>query len=68
MLEQRKSEGQVEEQFQDADGSEDETIEPFVMEGLPDELRPEWRILHPFEIPRSEKPYRGYSPYSQKVS
>ena len=21
------------------------------MEGLPDELGPEWRVLHPFEIP-----------------
>ena len=51
MLEQRRSEGQVEEQSQDDDGSEDETIEPFVMEGLPDELGPEWRILHPFDIP-----------------
>ena len=50
MLEQRKSEGQVEEQSQKDDGSENETIKPFVMEGQPDVLRPERRILHPFDI------------------
>ena len=26
------------------------TLEPIVLEGLPHELGPEWRVLHPFEI------------------
>ena len=26
-------------------------LEPLVLEGLPDELGPEWKVLHPFEIP-----------------
>ena len=51
MLEQRLSEGQVEAQSQDDISSEEnDTLEPLVIEGLPDELGPEWRILHPFEI------------------
>ena len=25
-------------------------LEPLVLEGLPDKLGPEWRVLHPFEI------------------
>ena len=68
MLEQRKSEGQVEEQFQDDDGSEDETIEPFVMEGLPDELRPERRILHPFDIPGVRNPTEDTPPTHRRLA
>ena len=68
MLEQRKSEGQVEEQSQDDDGSEDETIEPFVMEGLPDELRPEWRILHPFDIPGVRNPTEDTPPTHRRLA
>ena len=42
----------MEEQSRDDDESEEnETSEPLVIEGLPDELELEWRILHPFEIP-----------------
>ena len=62
MLEQRKSEGQVEEQSQKDDGSENETIKPFVMEGQPDELRPERRILHPFDIPGVRNPTEDTPP------
>ena len=51
MLEQRMSEGQVEEQSRDEDSEEDDTLEPLVIEGLPDELGPEWNVLHPFDIP-----------------
>ena len=66
---QRISEGQIEEeQPRDEDSEESDTLEPLVMEGLPDELGPEWRVLHPFEIPGVRKSYGGYSPYSQKVS
>ena len=68
MLEQRKSEGQVEEQSQDDDGSENETIEPFVMEGLPDELGPEWRILHPFEIPGVRNPTEDTPPTHRRLA
>ena len=56
-LEQRRSEGQVETQSHDDTSSEDsDTLEPLVMEGLPDELGPEWRILHPFDIPGVRNP------------
>ena len=49
---QRISEVQIEEQSRDDDDSEEnEPLEPLVIEGLPDELGPEWRILHSFEIP-----------------
>ena len=57
MLEQRLSEGQIETQSQDDVSSEEnDTLEPLVIEGLPDELGPEWRILHPFEIPGVRNP------------
>ena len=68
MLEQRISEGQVEEQSQDDDGSENETIEPFVMEGLPDELRPERRILHPFDIPGVRNPTEDTPPTHRRLA
>ena len=67
-LEQRRSEGQVEEQSQDDDESEDETIEPLVMEGLPDELGPEWRILHPFEIPGVRNPTEDTPPTHRRLA
>ena len=54
VLEQSKTEGQIEGQFEDAE--EDDTLEPFVMEDQPDELRPERRILYPFEIPGVKNP------------
>ena len=68
MLEQRNSEEQVEEQSQDDDGSEDETIEPFVMEGLLDELRPERRILHPFDIPGVRNPTEDTPPTHRRLA
>ena len=55
-LGQRRSEGQIEEQPQDEDSEESDTLEPLVIEGLPDELGPEWRVLHPFEIPGVRNP------------
>ena len=57
MLEQRLSEGQIETQSQDDISSEEnDTLETLVIEGLPDELGPEWRILHPYEIPGVRNP------------
>ena len=56
-LEQRMSEGQTGTQSQDdEDSEENDTLEPLVMEGLPDELGPEWRVLHPFDIPGVRNP------------
>ena len=49
---QHISEGKIEEHSrEDEDSLESEPLEPLVLEGLPDELGPEWRVLHPFEIP-----------------
>ena len=49
---QRISEGQIEEHSREnEDSEENDTLEPLVLEGLPDELGPEWRVLHPFKIP-----------------
>ena len=46
------SEGQIEEHSREDDDSvESAPLGPLVLEGLPDELGPEWRVLHPFEIP-----------------
>ena len=44
-------EGQIERPSRENEDSlESEPLEPLVLEGLPDELGPEWRVLHPFEI------------------
>ena len=62
VLEQSKTEGQVEDQSQKDDGPENETIKPFVMEGQPDELGPERRIVHPFNIPGVRNPTEDTPP------
>ena len=67
-LEQRRSEGQVEEQSQDDDESEDDTLEPLVIEGLPGELGPEWRILHPFDIPGVRNPIEDTPPTHRRLA
>ena len=68
-LVQRRSEGQVEEQSQDDDESEEnETIEPLVIEGLPDVLGPEWRIVHPFEIPGVRFPTEDTPPNHRRLA
>ena len=56
VLEQSKTEGQIEDQSQKDDESKNETIKPLVMEGQPDELGPERRIVHPFNIPGVRNP------------
>ena len=46
------SEGKIEgHSREDDDSVVSEPLEPLVLEGLPDELGPEWRVLHPFETP-----------------
>ena len=48
---QHVSEGQIEEHLGEDDHSEESApLEPIVLEGLPDELGPKWRVLHPFKI------------------
>ena len=68
-LTQIRSEGQIEEQSQDDDESEeDDTIEPLVIEGLPDELGPEWRILHPFDLPGVRYPTADTLPTHRRLA
>ena len=69
MLEQRLSEGQIEDQSRDDISSEEnDTLEPLVIEGLPDELGPEWRILHPFEIPGVRNPIEDTPPNHRRLA
>ena len=65
---QRISEGQIEEQPQDEDSEESDTLEPLVIEGLPDELGPEWRVLHPFEIPGVRNPTEDTPPNHRRLA
>ena len=66
---QRISEGQIEEQSRgDDDSEENETLEPLVIEGLPDELGPEWRVLHPFEIPGVRFPTEDTPPNHRRLA
>ena len=69
MREQRMSEGQTEEQSpDDGDSEESATLEPLVMEGLPDELGPEWRVLHPFDIPGVRCPSEDTPPNHRRLA
>ena len=67
--EQRISEGQTEEQSRDdGDSEESAPLEPLVIEGLPDELGPEWRILHPFDIPGVRFPTEDTPPNHRRLA
>ena len=69
MREQRISEGQTEEQSQDdGDSEESAPLEPLVIEGLPDELGPEWRVLHPFDIPGVRFPTEDTPPNHRRLA
>ena len=68
MMVQRMSERQIEEQTRDEDSEEDDTLEPLVMEGLPDELGPEWRVLHPFDIPGVRFPTEDTPPNHRRLA
>ena len=65
---QRISEGQIERQPQDEDSEENDTLEPLVLEGLPDELGPEWRVLHPFDIPGVRNPTEDTPPTHRRLA
>ena len=68
-MEQRLSEGQIEDQSRDDISSEEnDTLEPLVIEGLPDELGPEWRVLHPFEIPGVRNPTEDTPPNHRRLA
>ena len=68
-LEQRRSEGQIEEQSRDDISSEEnDTLEPLVIEGLPDEFGPEWRVLHPFDIPGVRNPTEDTPPTHRRLA
>ena len=66
---QRMSEGQIEEeQPRDEESEESDTLDPLVMEGLPDELGPEWRVLHQFEIPGVRNPTEDTPPTHRRLA
>ena len=66
---QRISEGQIEEHSrEDEDSVESDPLEPLVLEGLPDELGPEWRVLHPFEIPGVRFPTEDTPPNHRRLA
>ena len=66
---QHISEGQIEEHSrEDEDSLESEPLEPLVLEGLPDELGPEWRVLHPFEIPGVRFPTDDTPPTHRRLA
>ena len=66
---QHISEGQIEEHSrEDEDSLESEPLEPLVLEGLPDELGPEWRVLHPFEIPGVRFPTDDTPPNHRRLA
>ena len=63
------SEGQIEElSREDEDSVESEPLEPLVLEGLPDELGPEWRVLHSFEIPGVRFPTEDTPPNHRRLA
>ena len=63
------SEGQIEEHSrEDEDSVESDPLEPLVLEGLPDELGPEWRVLHPFEIPGVRFPTEDTPPNHRRLA
>ena len=65
----RVSEGQIEEHSrEDEDSVVSEPLEPLVLEGLPDELGPEWRVLHPFEIPGVKFPTEDSPPNHRRLA
>ena len=66
---QHISEGQIKEHArEDEDSEENDTLEPIVLEGLPDELGPEWRVPHPFEISGVRFPTEDTPPTHRKMA
>ena len=66
---QHISEGPIEEHA----GKDDHSVgsvplEPLVLEGLPDELGPKWRVLHPFKIPGVRFPTEDTPPTHRRFA
>ena len=62
-------EGQIEvHSREDDDSVSTAPLEPLVLEGLPDELGPEWRDLHPFEIPGVRIPTEDTPPNHRRLA
>ena len=63
------SEGQIKEHSrEDEDSVESAPLEPLVLEGLPNELGPEWRVLHPFEYPGVRIPTEDTPPNHRRLA
>ena len=66
---QHASEGQIEEPTrEDGNSSGSDPSEPYVDEGIPDELGQEWRILHPLEIPGVRFPTDSTPPNQRRLA
>ena len=67
---QHVSEGQINEPTREGeDSGESNPSEPYVLvEGIPDELGHEWRILHPFEIPGVRFPTDTTPPNQRRLA
>ena len=66
---QHISKGQIEEHAGEDDHSVGSVpLEPLVLEGLRDELGPEWRVLHPFEIPGVRFPTEDTPPTHRRLA
>ena len=62
-------EGQIKEHSrEDEESVESAPLEPLVLEGLPDELGPEWRVLHPFELPGVRIPADDAPPNHRRLA
>ena len=53
---------------EDENSEESEPLEPLVLEGLTDELGPEWRVLHPSEIPGVRFPTEDTPPNHRRLA
>ena len=66
---QHIAEGQIEEHSrEDEDSVESDPLKPLVLEGLPDELGSEWRVLHLFEIPGVRFPAEDTPPNHRRLA
>ena len=53
---------------EDEDSLDSDPLEPLVLEDLPDELGPEWRVLHPFEILGVRFPIEDTPPNQRRLA
>ena len=67
---QQLTEGQTNELRREEDSSNESltTMEEMIPEDIPDELGPEWRVLHPFDLPRVRFPTDTMPSNQKKIS